>query len=312
MVVKTTDSAADAEQTALSGASRRPPNAQACPAWRRKRAKPPSPCPQTVGRSPPSVLRAQKATDGKRKGKWQQASCTSLPTTTSTRTWLAVGTTKDRGQRGGGKLRQYGQGGYIHRLRQPKATHAKNKTTHGTRVQNEPTISIARPHASVTSFPGMRRDFAPHILSGFSVVTTCHTPYPGTGATVSSTARRANRGYELAQGGHVVRKSRTCATKENLRRVCLGNQVDPAPSQCLCPGNPSPGHTKRQITMIAGASRGEWLRGPMHFGFGVLGHRQKGAPAISIMAGPLSWPIRRLHIFARGRTPRTAGGLTPP
>ena len=32
MVVKTTDSAADAEQTALSGASRRPPNAQACPA----------------------------------------------------------------------------------------------------------------------------------------------------------------------------------------------------------------------------------------------------------------------------------------
>ena len=150
---KMTDSAADAEQTALSGASRRPPNAQACPAWRRKRAKPPSPCPQTVGRSPPSVLRAQKATDGKRKGKWQQASCTSLPTTTSTRTWLAVGTTKDRGQRGGGKLRQYGQGGYIHRLRQPKATHAKNKTTHGTRVQNEPTISIARPHASVTSFP---------------------------------------------------------------------------------------------------------------------------------------------------------------
>ena len=113
---------------------------------------------KTVGRSPPSVLRAQKANDGKRKGKWQQASCTSLPTTTSTRTWLAVGTTKDRGQRGGGKLRQYGQGGYIHRLRQPKATHAKNKTTHGTRVQNEPTISIARPHASVTSFPGMRRD----------------------------------------------------------------------------------------------------------------------------------------------------------
>ena len=140
MVVKMTDSAADAEQTALSGASRRPPNAQACPAWRRKRAKPPSPCPQTVGRSPPSVLRAQKATDGKRKGKWQQASCTSLPTTTSTRTWLAVGTTKNRGQRGGGKLRQYGQGGYIHRPRQPKATRAKNKTTHGTRVQNEPTI----------------------------------------------------------------------------------------------------------------------------------------------------------------------------
>ena len=211
MVVKTTDSAADAEQTALSGASRRPPNAQACPAWRRKRAKPPSPCPQTVGRSPPSVLRAQKATDGKRKGKWQQASCTSLPTTTSTRTWLAVGTTKNRGQRGGGKLRQYGQGGYIHRLRQPKATHAKNKTTHGTRVQNEPTISIARPHASVTSFPGMRRDFAPHILSGFSVVTTCHTPYPGTGATVSSTARRADRGKARRQRG-------TCGAQEsNLR-----------------------------------------------------------------------------------------------
>ena len=179
MVVKMTDSAADAEQNALSGASRRPPNAQACPAWRRKRAKPPSPCPQTVGRSPPSVLRAQKATDGKRKGKWQQASCTSLPTTTSTRTWLAVGTTKDRGQRGGGNLRQYGQGGYIHRLRQPKATHAKNKTTHGTRVQNEPTISIARPHASVTSFPGMRRDFAPHILSGFSVVSLVSRRHSG-------------------------------------------------------------------------------------------------------------------------------------
>ena len=106
-------------------------------------------------------------------------------------------------------------------------------------------------------------------------------PVLKSGATVSSTARRANRGYELAQGGHVVRKSRTCATKENLRRVCLGNQVDPAPSQCLCPGNPSPGHTKRQITMIAGASRGEWLRGPMHFGFGVLGTHKKSAGRLS-------------------------------
>ena len=48
MVVKMTDSAADAEQTALSGASRRPPNAQVCPAWRRKRAKPPSPPPFPV------------------------------------------------------------------------------------------------------------------------------------------------------------------------------------------------------------------------------------------------------------------------
>ena len=48
MVVKTTDSAADAEQIALSGASRRPPNAKICPAYCRKRAKPPPPCPETA------------------------------------------------------------------------------------------------------------------------------------------------------------------------------------------------------------------------------------------------------------------------
>ena len=130
--------------------------------------------------------------------------------------------------------------------------------------------------------------------------------------TISEHCRRANRGYELAQEGHVVRKSRTCATKENVRRVCLGNQVDPAPSQCLCPGNPSPGHTKRQITMIAGASRGEWLRGPMHFEFGVLGTHKTIAGRLSPDEVALSWMIRRLHIFARDRTPRTAGGLTPP
>ena len=51
MVVKTTDSAAEAEQIALFGASRRLPNAQICPALRRRRAKPPPPPPQTARKS---------------------------------------------------------------------------------------------------------------------------------------------------------------------------------------------------------------------------------------------------------------------
>ena len=48
MVVKTTDSAANATQIALSGASRRHPTAQICPTCRHKRAKPPPPCLQTT------------------------------------------------------------------------------------------------------------------------------------------------------------------------------------------------------------------------------------------------------------------------
>jgi len=84
------------------------------------------------------------------------------------------------------------------------------------------------------------------------------------------------------------------------------------PSRCLCPENPSPGHTKRQITMIAGASRGEWLRGPMHFGFGVLGTHKKSAGRLSPdEVAPSSRKVNP-HIFARDRTPRTARGLTPP
>ena len=84
------------------------------------------------------------------------------------------------------------------------------------------------------------------------------------------------------------------------------------PSRCLCPRNPSPGHTKRQITMIAGASRGEWLRGPMHFGFEVLGTHKKSAGRLSPdEVAPSSRNVDP-HIFARDRTPRTAGGLTPP
>ena len=56
MVVKTTDFAADAEQTALFGASRCPPTTENCPVYHSKRAKPPPPCPQTSLSSPPSVL----------------------------------------------------------------------------------------------------------------------------------------------------------------------------------------------------------------------------------------------------------------
>ena len=77
--------------------------------------------------------------------------------------------------------------------------------------------------------------------------------------------------------------------------------------------NPSPGHTKRQITMIAGASTGEWLRGPMHFGFGVLlrTHKTSAGRLSPDEVAPSSRNVDP-HIFARDRTPRTAGGLTPP
>ena len=126
-------------------------------------------------------------------------------------------------------------------------SHPRKKQDHAWHQGSERTNDLHRKTARLGDiFPRHAARFRPaHLERFFRGYHLPYTTYPGTGATVSSTTRRADRGYELAQGGHVVRKSRTCATKENVRRVCLGNQVDPAPSQCLCPGNPSPGHTKR-------------------------------------------------------------------
>ena len=93
-----------------------------------------------------------------------------------------------------------------------------------------------------------------------------------------------------------------------LRAHLARSPCHPTPSRCLCPGNSSPGHTKRQITMIAGASTGEWLRGPMHFGFGVLGTHKKSSCRLSPdEVAPSSRNVNP-RIFARRRTPRTAGG----
>ena len=72
-------------------------------------------------------------------------------------------------------------------------------------------------------------------------------------------AKPQTRGKEAATScAQVV----AAATATGSQSICGGLRAHLArspchrtPSRCLCPGNPSPGHTKRQITMIAGASR---------------------------------------------------------
>ena len=129
-------------------------------------------------------------------------------------------------------------------------------------------------------------------------------------------AKPQTRGKEAAKSCAQVVAAATATGSQSicggLRAHLARSPCHPTPSRCLCPGNPSPGHTKRQITMIAGASRGEWLRGPMHFGFGVLGTHKKGAGRLSPdEVAPSSRNVNR-GIFARRRTPRTgSGGANP-
>ena len=74
MVVKTTNFAADAEQTALFGASRCPPTTENCPVYHSKRAKPQqarktaAAVPPDVLVKPPKCLVTQKIT----RDKWRQ------------------------------------------------------------------------------------------------------------------------------------------------------------------------------------------------------------------------------------------------
>ena len=104
MVVKTTDCAADAEQTALFGASRCPPTTENCPVYHSKRAKPQQ-ARKTAAAVPPDVLVKPPKCLVTQKNNQRQAAATAKAIS-------------DKNRRE--KLHQDGRGGYSHPWRHPR------------------------------------------------------------------------------------------------------------------------------------------------------------------------------------------------
>ena len=130
MVVKTTNFAADAEQTALFGASRCPPTTENCPVYHSKRAKPQQ-ARKTAPAVPPDVLVKPPKCLVTQKNNQRQAAATAKAISDK----RAARQRKRHQARGRGqrrakphtrrknrreKLHQDGRGGYSHPWRHPR------------------------------------------------------------------------------------------------------------------------------------------------------------------------------------------------
>ena len=160
MVVKTTDSAADAEQIALSGASWCLPNAQICPALRRRRktsaatppnrpVKPPRACAQSA-RSYIYIYTRQEQQMG-------QEVCGTAPSNTTHKHQVSDAQTRRKRR---GKPRHSRGGGHSRRCRHRKPPGIDPAQQSAGLARQTPKNQQHRA-PSAAPFSGMRRDFAP-------------------------------------------------------------------------------------------------------------------------------------------------------